>query len=321
MKGLKGLTSIGSGIRNIGSGLKFKVHKKAPTILMVAGGVGTVVAMGVAISKTRHLDCVVAEHNEKMRRIKQIEQANNTKLAKETTKTYVETVGNIARLYALPLTIEGASLFAMFTAHKMMNKRVATLGAAYATLDAGYREYRNRVADKYGKDEEKKLRLGTQTMEIDNEKTDDDGNRIVETEKVEYVRPNTSEYRKLFTRSNPYWDNSKDVLKHFFLQVERELNDKIRARARGGKGIGWLTLNEAYKRLGFQPTTPGMVIGWLRNRKDPMAKGIIELEVTEVQVLNENGIMETAYAIDFNVTGNVYQELHELDLMSQGRAS
>lgn len=320
MKGLN-LKAIGSSIRNFGSGFKFQVVKNAPTILVIGGGVGTVVAMGVAISKTRQLDGIVSEHEEKIRRIKQLEAANNTKLAKETTMAYVETAGNIARLYALPLTIEGASLFAIFTAHKMMNKRVATLGAAYATLDAGYREYKARVAEKYGAEEEKKLRLGTKTVTVDEETTDEDGNRVIESKTVEYVRPDQSEYRKLFTKANPYWDNSPDVIKHFFLQVERELNDKIRARARGPKGIGCVTLNEAYKLLGFEPTTPGMVIGWLRNRKDPMAKGIIELEVTEIQVMNENGVMERAYAVDFNVTGNVYQELHQLDLALQGQAS
>lgn len=322
---LKSLKNLGAAVKGAGSSAKFKLHKNAPTILMVAGGAGTAVAMGLAIKKTMDIGDILTEHENEIRRIKQIEadyasQGKEVKLAKETTAVYTNTVFSVARLYALPLTIEGISLFCIFMSHKMMSKRVATIGAAYATLDAGFREYRKRVAEKFGEEAEKKIRLGAKEIEVEKESVDDDGNKIVTKETIEVVDKNSCDYEKLFTRANKYWDDSEDIVQFFFLQTQRQLNEKLKARSRGGR-VGSLTLNEAYQMHGFEPTVPGMVVGWIYDRKQPYGDNYIELTVTKVKVVNENGELEDAYKVDYNVDGDIYKELYRRDLALRDRAS
>lgn len=320
----KALKNAGKSLKSAGSSAKFKINKKAPTILMFVGGAGTVVAIGVACVKTRQLDDILSEHEKQLERIKRIEEenakrGNNTKLAKETTAVYANTGIRMARLYALPIAIEFTSLFCIMKAHSMMTKRLATLGAAYATLDAGFREYRSRVAEKFGEEAEKKIRLGSKEIEVKKEIVDEDGNKTIATEKVEVVDPSCCDYEKLFTRANPYWDDSEDIVQYFFLQTQRELNEKLKARSHGGR-VGSVVLNEAYRMHGFEPTIPGMVVGWIFDRSHPFGDNYIEFKVTKVKVVNENGELEDAYKVDYNVDGNIYKELHERDLALRVRA-
>ena len=86
----------------------------------------------------------------------------------------------------------------------------------------------------------------------------------------------------------------------FFRSQQNFLNDKLRVK-------GFLTLNEAYVALGFKETKAGMVCGWVYDKKNPNGDNYVEFDVKEVCIMNENGYYEGAYAIDFNVDGNIYE--------------
>lgn len=88
-----------------------------------------------------------------------------------------------------------------------------------------------------------------------------------------------------------------------FLRSQQNFaNDKLKAN-------GHLTLNDVYDMLGFHDSKAGMVVGWIYDLDHPNGDNYVEFDVKKVNLPNEQGGYEEAYAIDFNVDGNIYNEM------------
>ena len=55
----------------------------------------------------------------------------------------------------------GLSIAALTRSHNILTKRNAALTAAYGALEKGFSEYRARVVEKYGEEEDRDFRYGT----------------------------------------------------------------------------------------------------------------------------------------------------------------
>jgi hypothetical protein len=72
--------------------------------------------------------------------------------------------------------------------------------------------------------------------------------------------------------------------------------------------------------LGFETTPAGMVCGWIFDKANPTGDNKVLFDITRVKIRNENGSIEEAYAVDFNVDGNIYNTMVQ-DLRRSSRAS
>ena len=332
MKGeyiLSKFSGFSKGIKGFAHAVKVGAKRRSPEILMVVGTVGVVATTVTACVQTRKLDDVLTEHEETINRIKNL-RTESAKIGepndygKETVMAYTSTAIKVARLYALPLTIGAASLFCFFGAHKILKKRALALAAAYNALDAGFKQYRGRVAERFGDEVEKQIRHGITTKEIEETVTDENGEEKVVTKTVDVADGKTSPYQRYFTRTNSHWDRSPDTI-YFYLKSEQEaMNNRLKHRAyTNPRGVGIVTYNEVLERLGFEMPMDGsgLLVGWMFDANNPLGDNYIEFDVKGCMLPGEYGQLEKAYSIDFNVDGNIYKELNDRDLARRGLAS
>lgn len=291
------------------SKIGFNLKKHSPEILMAAGLVGTVVSAVVACKATTKIDRILDETKEQLDKIHECadnpdmaEQYNEEDAKKDTVIVYAHTGVKLAKLYAPAIGLGLLSLGSILASNHILRKRYTALTAAYVILDRGYKEYRERVVEHFGKEVDRQLRYNIKADEVEEIVTDEKGKEKKVKKTIEVADPNASGYMKYFTRSNPNWENNPDYIEMFLNSQLNYLNDKLKA-------VGHLTLNEVYSALGMDDTKAGMVVGWIYDLKHPNGDNYVEFDVKKVHLPNDCGDYEEAYAIDFNVDGNIYDKM------------
>ena len=73
--------------------------------------------------------------------------------------TYTQTGIKLVKLYAPSAILGTLSITSMLASNNILRKRNVALAAAYATIDKGYKEYRNRVVERFGEAVDQELHL------------------------------------------------------------------------------------------------------------------------------------------------------------------
>jgi Family of unknown function (DUF6353) len=201
----------------------------------------------------------------------------------------------VARLYAPAVIVGVASITMLTKSHSTLVKRNAALSAAYTALDNGFRDYRSRVVEKYGKDEDDRLRYGFETEKIKV------GGKQVKTDRVD--QNGASIYAVFFDEYNPNWSKDPEINKLFLRSQQNYLNDLLHAR-------GHLFLNEALDSLGFDHTQAGAVVGW---RLSDDGDNYVDLGIFNADDPDRirdfvNG-RESSVLLDFNVDGLIFDKI------------
>ena len=175
-----------------------------------------------------------------------------------------------------------------------------------ATVDRGFREYRERVVEKYGIEADRRLRYNISDVEVEEAITGENGEEQIVKKAVEVADikdPNGySIYARCFDESNPNWlkDDNYNVM--FLKHRQNMFNDKLKAN-------GILFLNEVYEELGFPKTKEGQVIGWIYDPDHPIGDNYVDFGIynTHRPAVRDfiNGY-ERSVILDFNVDGNVW---------------
>lgn len=301
MKANELMTKVGRTVNKIG----FSLKKHSPEILVVSGVIGAVASTVMACKATLKVNDILEEHKETMDKIyeaptddPQVYSEDDKK--KDTVIVYTQTAVKLVKLYGPAVILGTLSVSSILASNNILRKRNAALAAAYAAIDRSFAEYRNRVVERFGEEVEHQLRYNVKAQEIEETIVDEKGKEKKVKKTVEVADPNAeSIYQKYFTRTNPNWENDSDFIETFLRMQQNYANDLLRAN-------GHLTLNKVYDMLGFQDTKAGMVVGWVYDLDHPNGDNYVEFNVKKVHLLNERGGLEEAYAIDFNVDGNIY---------------
>lgn len=284
-----------------------KLKKHSPEILIVAGVIGTVASTVMACKATTKLgeimdnakDDIEAVHEavEHPEDLPQKYTAEDGK--KDLTIVYTQTALRVAKLYLPAVALGALSLTAIIKSHDILKKRNVALAAAYTAADKGFKEYRNRVVERFGNDVDKELRYNVKAKEFERKVVNDDGTEetVVETVNVASI-DEVSDFARYFNKDCAGWsDNAEKNL--FFLKRQQDFaNELLEAN-------GYLFLNEVYDMLGIPRSKAGQVVGWVYD-KDVVAKidfGIYTINREENQQF-VNGL-EKNVLLDFNVDGNI----------------
>lgn len=284
-----------------------KLKKHSPEILIVAGVIGTVASTVMACKATTKLgeimdnakDDIEAVHEavEHPEDLPQKYTAEDGK--KDLTIVYTQTALRVAKLYLPAVALGALSLTAIIKSHDILKKRNVALAAAYTAADKGFKEYRNRVVERFGNDVDKELRYNVKAKEFEHKVVNDDGTEetVVETVNVASI-DDVSDFAKYFNKDCAGWsDNAEKNL--FFLKRQQDFaNELLEAN-------GYLFLNEVYDMLGIPRSKAGQVVGWVYD-KNVIAKvdfGIYTIDREENQQF-VNGL-EKNVLLDFNVDGNI----------------
>lgn len=305
MKANEIMSKASGALNKIGFGLK----KRSPEILVAVGVVGTVVSAVMACKATTKIDTILDEAKEQLDKIHEYagspdvaEKYNAEDAKKDTAIVYAQTGVKLAKLYAPAVGLGILSISSILASNNILRKRNMAISAALAAATQDFKDYRNRVIERFGKEVDHQLRYNIKAEEIEETVTDEKGKEKKVKKSIEVADPNVSGYVKYFTRSNPYWEEDSSYVEMFLRSQQNYANDKLKA-------TGHLTLNDVYDMLGFHDSKAGMVVGWIYDLDHPNGDNYVEFGVKKVNLPNEQGGYEEAYAIDFNVDGNIYNEM------------
>lgn len=255
------------------AGLKLKKH--SPEILVVGGVVGLVTSGVMACKATTKLSAILDDSKEQIELFDKV--AANPEMVKEEYTVEdaekdkkivkVQTAVKVAKLYAPSIAVGVVSIGAIFASNNIMRKRNVALGAAYATVDRAFKDYRNRVVDRFGEELDKELKYNLKTKEVKETVEDENGKKKTVKRNIKYMdSPMPSEFAVIYDDGCAGWTKDPEDNKFFLIQQQRYANERLKRR-------GYLSLNEVYELLGFPSTKAGQVVGWLYDCKDPNYKG------------------------------------------------
>ena len=255
------------------AGLKLKKH--SPEILVVGGVVGLVTSGVMACKATTKLSAILDDSKEQIELFDKVaanpEMVNEEYTVEDAEKdkkiVKVQTAVKVAKLYAPSIAIGVVSIGAIFASNNIMRKRNVALGAAYATVDRAFKDYRNRVVDRFGEELDKELRYNLKTKEVKETVEDENGKKKTVKRNIKYMdSAMPSEFAVIYDDGCAGWTKDPEDNKFFLIQQQRYANERLKRR-------GYLSLNEVYELLGFPSTKAGQVVGWLYDCKNPNFKG------------------------------------------------
>lgn len=286
------------------------LQKASPQVMFGVGVVGVVGATVLACRATMKLSDAL-EGFEKEKEYSEELFANHKEMAEKNIKTdydestytkdqmvlRVKTILAVTKLYAPAAGLMMLSVGLLTGSHITLNKRNASLTAAYASVDQAFNKYRNRVREQLGDDQDRDFRHGVQ--EITETVEGKDGKQKTVTHKrVSTESP--SLYSKFFDQLCKDWQSNPEYNRVFLQAQQGYFNQLLQAR-------GHVFLNEVYAALGMEHTGAGAVVGWVLGGPgdDYIDFGIFDDKNNERVIDFVNG-REDSILLDFNVNGLIY---------------
>jgi hypothetical protein len=281
-------------------------QKHSPKILFVAGTIGVVGTVVLAARATLKVEDILDEHNEMLAKMDVVHDAGSAEYTEEDfkhdkVKLYARTTYKLAKLYGPSILLGVASIAALTGAHVTLNRRYAGVTAAYAALDKGFREYRQRVLKEVGPEKEREFRYDTEGRMIVEETEEGPVTKVVR----QVSKNGGSPYARLFDEINSSsWSSEWSYNQLFLRSQQNYANDLLRAR-------GHVLLNEVYDMLGLQRTKEGCVVGWVLD--GVASDNYIDFGIFDGANFHEhmrfvNGAEQSIW-LDFNVDGVVYDKI------------
>lgn len=297
---------------------KLGIKKHSPEILMIGGAIGVVSSAIMACKATTKLSEVMKNHKTTVEQIHhaanhpEVLPENQTYTKQDAKKdiaiTYTQTSLNLVKLYAPSVILGALSLTCMITSNNILRNRNAALAAAYAAVDKGFKNYRNNVVERFGKEVDKELKYNIKAKEFEEVKKDKDG-KEKKTKKTVNVSSVDGEsgYARFFDNGCDNWQKDAEHNLWYLKQQQNYANEKLKAQ-------GYLFLNDVYDMLGIPRSKAGQIVGWTYDDKNPNHKGDNYIDFGIYNINREanrdfvNGI-EPTILLDFNVDGPIYDKL------------
>ena len=291
----------------------FQLKKHSPEILVVSGIVSMVGAGVLACKATLKVNEIVEDHKELVDKIHVATEKGETEAGKpytvedskkELTIVYAQTGLKLAKLYGPAFTVATLGSTAILAGHNITRKRNVALAAAYTAVDKGFKDYRNRVIERFGKEMDQELRYNIKAKEVEETVVDGKGKEktVKKTIQVADANPaNYSPYAVVFDCGCKGWDDSAEHNKAYLLGVQEYFNQKLRIE-------GYVFLNDIYGELGLPKTKAGQQVGWVYDKDNLIGDNYIDFGIFDIY--NEkardfvNGY-EKVIILDFNVDGPI----------------
>lgn len=299
------INSVTRGLHKVG----FQLKKHSPEILVVAGVVGTVASAVMACKATTKVSGILEKSKKDIDTIH--ECVENPELAeeytvedskKDLTIVYAKTGFELVKLYAPSVILGALSITGIVASHHILRKRNVALAAAYMTVDKGFKEYRGRVVDRFGKELDRELRYNIKAKEYEETVVNEDGTESTITKTVEVAEIDKhSEFAKCFDEACPGWEKNAEFNLMYLRHQQEFANKKLRER-------GHLFLNEVYDMLGFPRTKAGNIMGWIYDENDPTFANYVDFGMYDSYKQGSRDFVngyERCVWLDFNVDGPI----------------
>lgn len=302
---------------------KFKLQKHSPEILVVAGVIGTVVGAIMACKATTKVNSILESASSDIDAIHDCmenksltEDYSEEDGKKELMAVYAQTAVKFVKLYAPSVLIGALSITSILASNNMLRKRNVALAAAYATIDEGFKKYRNRVVERFGEQVDRELRYNLKVKKFKEKEVDPETGKEKKVEKTAFVvnPSDISDYARFFEKYtvdedgnsivNPHWDENNEYNLMFLKAQENYANDLLRAKKR-------LFLNEVYEMLGLPRTKAGQIVGWVYDSDNPKTDSYVDFGIYSDNLSYSDYVngFDPAILLDFNVDGNIWEKM------------
>lgn len=279
-------------------GLKLKVH--SPEILVITGVVGLVGAAVAACTATTKVSKIVDEREKQLDEVAhaksmQPDEYSDDDARRDEIIINAKTALKFARVYAPAFAIATASIVMIFAGQNILKKRSAALAAAYAAVENGFKEYRARVAERFGGDVEKELAYAVKAKQLTEKVVDEKGKEkeVKKTVNVAEKSLGGNPYAMIFDENCELWTQD-DTYNHMTLRAEQQYaNDYLRTR-------GYVFLNDIFERIGCPKTKMGQVVGWVYDSNNDEGDNFVDFGIQDINVDGEEKII-----LEFNPQGNI----------------
>lgn len=292
-----------------------KIQKHSPEILMAAGVAGVVTSGIMACKATLKVTAIVEEAqtqidtiNEVLENPEMAEKYTEADGKKDTAIVYAQTGVKLVKLYGPSVALGALSIGCMIGSNRILNKRNVAITAAYSAVANSFKEYRDRVVDRFGKELDRELKYGIRAKEIEETIVDEDGNEKTVKSTIKVVDSGMpSEYARFFDDGCKGWEKDAEFNLMFLRQSQEQANKKFKRQ-------GYLFLNDVYGMLGIPKTQAGQMVGWIYDEENPTGDNYIDFGMYDVH--NEkardfvNGY-ERTILLDFNVDGIIYNKIFD----------
>lgn len=303
------LTIVSTVTRKFGKvGIRLKKH--SPEILAVTGVVGVVASGVMACKATTKLSGILDKTKLDLEAIHYAvenpetlaEEYTAEDSKKDTVIVYAQAGLEVVKLYAPSVILGALSITAMLTSNNILRKRNVALAAAYATVDKGFKEYRGRVIERFGKELDKELKYNIKAKEVEEIVVNEKGKEKVVKKTIQVADPNlTSDYARFFDDGCLGWEKDAEHNLYILKCQQSFATEKLQSQ-------GYLFLNDVYDMLGIPRTKAGQVVGWIYDEKNPIGDNYVDFGIYNIH--NEknrdfvNGYEKTIL-LDFNVDGPI----------------
>lgn len=251
----------------------FVLQQTSPEILLGSSIILSIAAVITACSKMKETDKVKEELQEELEQIDEVEERGTKEHLFAGFKAGGKAVLRYIVIFWIPILLMILSILASWYSHGIMVRRNTDLASAVIVLTQQMDKYRERVRNKVGVETENDLFYNLtktpsgETITI----TDENGKE----KKVKQFEKTITDgaggpFDRIFDRTNPNWTSVPGTNLITINAILEHCRDMLRDRA-SKYSDGWITLNEVYEKLGFEPTETGFNYGWTFSRRDPNA--------------------------------------------------
>lgn len=303
--------SIKSEMVKSASKASLHIRKASPQILIGAGIVSMLGSTVLACKAVMSCDDVLNDAKQNLANIEEAKglaaqgkvEYTDKQVVQDKTIAYSRAIVGFGKKFLPAAILAGAGVACILGGTHILNKRHAAVVAVLAASEESFRSYRDRIAERFGDDVEKEIRLGGVKQDKATQKTvvdESTGEESVVESHEDVVDPSKiSVYAKFFDELNPNWEKDPDYNRMFLQAQQNYANDRLHSH-------GHIFLNEVYDMLGMEHTQAGSVVGWIDSEN---GDGFVDFGIFDPtnEAAREfvNGY-ERSILLDFNVDGVIW---------------
>lgn len=294
----------------------FTLKKHSPEILVIGGVIGVVASAVMACRATTKVSGIIEQNKKDIENVRKAVEDGEI-LTSEGLVEYTEEDGKkditiyraktgvaLAKLYAPAVALGGLSIVGILTSNNILRKRNIALAAAYAAVDKSFKEYSDRVVDRFGEIVDRELKYNIKPAKVEEVVVDEETGKEKKVKKTVDVSDGNlaSPYARIFDVGNKYWEKDAEYNFMFLRSEQNFANDKLRAD-------GHLFLNDVLVRLGFDKVPEGQIVGWIYDPEGDNGDNYVDFGIYDMRKESTRDFiegLERSIILDFNVDGDIW---------------
>lgn len=286
-----------------------RISKHAPTILSVTASAG-VIATGYLAWKagTRFEDVEGRDWDRRKECLRNADIIPDEDVPKIERKNRILFILDTVRTVAPAAIVGAATITMIYFSNSISKKRLAAMGAAYATLQTAFDGYKRTMVEALGKESVEKIlkpklpNVGKSAEEILSSDNKSDA-AYVSDAVVNSLKALSPYARIIAEESSTCWDPNEDYTSQNLTAVQLWANRRLERK-------GHLFLNEVFDQLGLSRTREGAVVGWLKNGEGDNYVSFGDFDASIYRVPSDDYTrVDSNFIVDFNVDGVIWDRI------------